>query len=76
MELSDFKIDGEDYEAKSEENQGLADIDVETNIKGGTCHFKKKRKNMKKKMREGKEERKKEKDRFSISEFEWSLSFE
>ena len=41
MEFSDFKTDGEDSKAKSEENRGPNDIGLEKNIKGGTFHFKK-----------------------------------
>ena len=43
MELSDSKTDGEDSKAESEENRGPIDIEVETNIKGGTFHFKMKK---------------------------------
>ena len=49
MELNDSKTSGEDSEAKSEENRGSIDIEVETNIKGGTFHFKGERKIRKKK---------------------------
>ena len=73
-ELIDSKTNGEDSEAESEENRRPSDIEVETNIKGGTFHFKGERK--RRKNGGGEEERKKEKDRFSISGFEWSLSFE
>ena len=61
MEFSDSKTDGENSKAESEENRGPANIEVETNIKGGTFHFKGKKKR-KKEGRRGKN--KKEKDRF------------
>ena len=50
MESSDSKTDGEDSEAENEENLGPADIEVETNIKEGTFHFKEKER-VRKKMR-------------------------
>ena len=56
MELSDAKIDGEDSESESEENRGPDNIEVETNIKGETFHFKGKKEE---KMRGREEERKK-----------------
>ena len=47
---------------------------METNIKGGTFHLKERRKRRKNEGMRGR--KKKEKDRFSISGFEWPLSFE
>ena len=57
LELSDSKTNREDSEAESEENRRPADIEVETNIKGGTFHFKGERK--RRKNGRGEEERKK-----------------